>query len=90
MDNVTLLAWKLRGVLIPAGDSVRPVWPVRVDELQGTTVDVDNVDVLQKGAPEDRPRRSHRSYNPPSKSIRDGESMQDSHKGTDTQIAWSR
>jgi hypothetical protein len=55
MDNVTLLAWKLRGALIPAGDSVNPVGPVSVDELQGTTADVASVEVLQKGAPEGPP-----------------------------------
>jgi hypothetical protein len=51
MDKVTLLAWKFRGALIPAGDSVRPVGPVSVEELQGTTTDVAVVEVLQKGAP---------------------------------------
>jgi hypothetical protein len=55
MDNVTLLAWKFRGALIPAGDSVSPVGPVRVDEVQGTMTAVALVAVLQKGAPEGPP-----------------------------------
>jgi hypothetical protein len=55
MDNVTLLAWKFRGALIPAGDSVSPVGPVSAEELQGTTAVVALVAVLQKGAPEGPP-----------------------------------
>jgi hypothetical protein len=59
MDKVTLLAWKFRGALIPAGDSSPfiPVGPVSVGELllQGTMVAVAEVELLQKGAPEGPP-----------------------------------
>ena len=47
------MAWKFLGAVRPAGDSVRPV--VWGSEVQGTTVDVKVVDVLQLGEPEAPP-----------------------------------
>jgi hypothetical protein len=38
MDKVRRFAWKFRGELRPEEGSVRPVGPVSVVELQGTTV----------------------------------------------------
>ena len=48
-----LLAWKFLGALSPAGDSVSPVGSER--EVQGTTVDVTDVDVLQYCGPDGPP-----------------------------------
>jgi hypothetical protein len=44
-----------RGALKPDDGSVKPVGPTRVGELQGTTTEVVDVELLQKGAPEGPP-----------------------------------
>jgi hypothetical protein len=50
-----LPAWKFLGAVKPADVSVRPVGPVRVDEVQGTMVAVKDVVLLQYGDPEGPP-----------------------------------
>ena len=50
-----MFACMFLGALRPEDGSVRPVGPVSVGELQGTTVEVNVVDVLQYGAPEGPP-----------------------------------
>jgi hypothetical protein len=50
-----MFACVLRGALSPDDGSVRPVGPVSDDELQGSTTDVVEVELLQKGAPEGPP-----------------------------------
>ncbi len=43
------------GALKPEDGSVKPVGPINEDELQGNTTDVEDVELLQKGAPEGPP-----------------------------------
>lgn len=48
-----MFAWKFRGAVNPDGGSVRPVGDD--SEVQGTTADVIDVEVLQYGEPEGPP-----------------------------------
>jgi hypothetical protein len=54
MDKVTLLAWKFRGAVNPAGDPVMAVRPL-AKLLQGTTTAAADVEVLQSVAPDGPP-----------------------------------
>jgi len=50
-----MFACMFLGVVKPEGGSLKPVGPTNAGESQGSTTDVKDVELLQKGAPEGPP-----------------------------------